>query len=67
MIAESPPGSPAAYVEGLALDERRRSGTVYTPAPLTSFILDQAGFTGESVGVDAPVLDPACGGWCLLT
>ena len=66
MVAELLNESPAAYIEGLALDERRRSGTVYTPAALTSFILDQAGFTGESVDADAPVLDPACGGGVFL-
>jgi Eco57I restriction-modification methylase/restriction endonuclease TaqI-like protein len=66
MVAELSHESSAAYVEGLALDERRRSGTVYTPAALTSFILDQAGITGENVGADAPVLDPACGGGVFL-
>jgi hypothetical protein len=66
MVAELLPESSAAYVESLALGERRRSSTVYTPAALTSFILDQAGFTGASVDADAPVLDPACGGGVFL-
>jgi len=58
--------SPATYVDGLALDARRRSGTVYTPPALASFVLDQSGFTGETAETDAPVLDPACGGGVFL-
>ncbi|HET7500716.1 MAG TPA: Eco57I restriction-modification methylase domain-containing protein [Kofleriaceae bacterium] len=47
------------YPSTISLDERRRSGTVYTPEPLVRFILDQAGCTIDDL--DAPVLDPACG------
>ena len=66
MVAELLHDSPVAYVDGLALDERRQSGTFYTPPALASFVLDQAGFTGESAAGDAPVLDPACGGGVFL-
>lgn len=55
-----------AYAEALPLDERRRSGTVYTPAALASFILDQAGCTGEALLKGGAVLDPACGGGVFL-
>ena len=49
----------SAYPSTISLDERRRSGTVYTPKPLVRFILDQAGCTLDDL--DGPVLDPACG------
>ena len=60
-------GSPSAYLDGISLADRRRSGTIYTPEDLARFILDQAGYTaaGPSFG-DAPVLDPACGAGVFL-
>jgi hypothetical protein len=47
------------YPSTITLDERRRSGTVYTPEPLARFVLDQAGCKLDEL--NAPVLDPACG------
>lgn len=55
-----------AYADALPPDERRRSGTVYTPPPLASFILDRAGCTGEALLGGGPLLDPACGGGVFL-
>lgn len=55
-----------AYAEALPLDERRRSGTVYTPAPLARFILDRAGCSGTALLTGGPILDPACGGGVFL-
>lgn len=52
------------YPNSISLEERRRSGTIYTPAPLVRFILDQAGYT--TAKLDAPVLDPACGAGVFL-
>jgi adenine-specific DNA-methyltransferase len=52
------------YPNTISLDERRRSGAVYTPISLVRFILDQAGCTAEKR--DAPVLDPACGAGVFL-
>lgn len=54
----------SAYLNTISLDERRRSGAVYTPAPLVRFILDQAGYTADAL--DAPILDPACGAGAFL-
>lgn len=55
-----------AYADALSLSERRRSGTVYTPQPLVSFILDRAGCTGEALLEGGALLDPACGGGVFL-
>lgn len=43
------------------MDERRRTGTVYTPAHLVEFILDLAGYTADSPIESRALLDPACG------
>lgn len=53
------PVNVSEYPSTISLDERRRSGTVYTPQRLVRFILDQAGCTLDDL--EAPVLDPACG------
>jgi hypothetical protein len=55
-----------AHADALSLEERRRSGTVYTPSPLASFILDRAGCTGEALLRGGALLDPACGGGVFL-
>jgi hypothetical protein len=60
MPADLIDASASRYLSTLPLDERRRSGTVYTPEALVRFILDQAGCTLDELD-DAPVLDPACG------
>src|SRR5258705_3124387 len=65
MPADLIDASASRYLSTISLDERRRSGTVYTPEALVRFILDQAGCMLDDLG-DAPVLDPACGGAVFL-
>ncbi len=50
-----------AYEQSLPLEERRRTGTVYTPAYLVEFILDQAGYRPDAAIECSTLLDPACG------
>ena len=50
-----------AHERSLSLEERRRTGTVYTPGHLVEFILDLAGYTPDSPIESKTVLDPACG------
>jgi len=42
------------------ITEEKRTGRVYTPAPLVARILDAAGYAGSRIANSA-VLDPACG------
>ena len=58
--------SAQAYAGSLSATERRRTGTVYTPAPLARFVLDLAGLVPGAIRGDAHVLDPACGGGVFL-
>src|SRR5690349_26466 len=58
--------SSSAYLSSMSLDDRRRSGTVYTPEPLARFILDQAGLSAAATLDGAPVLDPSCGAGVFL-
>ncbi|HEV7731526.1 MAG TPA: N-6 DNA methylase [Candidatus Binatia bacterium] len=51
----------AVYLAGLALDEKRRGGRVYTPAHLVAFVLDEVGYTSREAIEGLTVLDPACG------
>jgi hypothetical protein len=66
MSADLGATSPTAYLEGISLDDRRRSGTVYTPQHLAAFILDQVGYTDDKALERAPILDPACGAGVFL-
>lgn len=50
-----------AYSRQLALDDRRATGTVYTPPHVASFVLDLAGYTSDQPIEQIRLLEPACG------
>src|SRR5205807_946292 len=60
MTADQVLSTASGYLNSFTLDERRRSGTVYTPEALVRLILDLADCKGEELE-NGPILDPACG------
>lgn len=55
-----------SYASQLPIEERRRSGAVYTPEYLARFTLDLVECTSNTLLDDAPLLDPAAGGGVFL-